>query len=361
MSILEKIKKNTTIKDSAILANSKFFTKKDMIPTAIPAINIALSGRLDGGLTPGLTMWAGPSKHFKTAFSLLMAKSYMDKYPDSAMLFYDSEFGTPQSYFDSFGIDTQRVVHTPITDIEQLKFDIMKQMDGIDRNDRVIILIDSIGNLASKKEVEDAMDGKSVADMSRAKQIKSLFRMVTPHLSLKDIPMVVVNHTYKTMELYAKDVVGGGTGSYYSADNIFILGRQQEKEGTDVIGYNFIINVEKSRYVREKSKIPISVKFDGGISKWSGLLEMALESGHVIKPSNGWYSKVDTETGVVEDKKYRLKDTDNKDFWLPILSQKSFQKWVENNYQISTGAIISSEDDISKELDAIEDLGEENA
>ena len=361
MSILEKIKKNTTIKDSAILANSKFFTKKDMIPTAIPAINIALSGRLDGGLTPGLTMWAGPSKHFKTAFSLLMAKSYMDKYPDSAMLFYDSEFGTPQSYFDSFGIDTSRVVHTPITDIEQLKFDIMNQMNGIDRNDRVIILIDSIGNLASKKEVEDAMDGKSVADMSRAKQIKSLFRMVTPHLSLKDIPMVVVNHTYKTMEIYAKDVVGGGTGSYYSADNIFILGRQQEKEGTDVIGYNFIINVEKSRYVREKSKIPISVKFDGGISKWSGLLEMALESGHVVKPSNGWYSKIDSETGVVEEKKYRLKDTDNKDFWLPVLSQKSFQKWVENNYQISTGAIISSEDDISKELDSIEDLGEENA
>ena len=361
MSILEKIKKNTTIKDSAVLANSKFFTKKDMIPTAIPAINIALSGRLDGGLTPGLTMWAGPSKHFKTAFSLLMAKSYMDKYPDSAMLFYDSEFGTPQSYFDSFGIDTSRVVHTPITDIEQLKFDIMKQMDGIDRNDRVIILIDSIGNLASKKEVEDAMDGKSVADMSRAKQIKSLFRMVTPHLSLKDIPMVVVNHTYKTMELYAKDVVGGGTGSYYSADNIFILGRQQEKEGTDVIGYNFIINVEKSRYVREKSKIPISVKFDGGISKWSGLLEMALESGHVVKPSNGWYSKIDSETGVVEEKKYRLKDTDNKDFWLPVLSQKSFQKWIENNYQISTGAIISSEDDISKELDSIEDLGEEDA
>ncbi len=77
--------------------------------------------------------------------------------------------------------------------------------------------------------------------MSRAKQIKSLFRMVTPHLTLKDIPMVVVNHTYKEIGLYPKDIVGGGTGSYYSADNIYILGRQQEKEGTDLIGYNFII------------------------------------------------------------------------------------------------------------------------
>ena len=91
-----------------------------------------------------------------------------------------------------------------------------------------MIVIDSIGNLASKKEVEDALDQKSVADMSRAKQIKSLFRMVTPHLTLKDIPTVVVNHTYKEIGMFPKDIVGGGTGSYYSADNIYILGRQQE-------------------------------------------------------------------------------------------------------------------------------------
>lgn len=354
MSLLDKIKKNSTVKDTAVLAQSKFFTKKDMIPTAIPAVNIALSGRLDGGLTPGLTMWAGPSKHFKTAFSLLMAKSYLDKYPDSVLLFYDSEFGTPQSYFDSFGIDTERVVHTPITDIEQLKFDVMQQLTNVDRGDRVIIIIDSIGNLASKKEVEDAMDGKSVADMSRAKQLKSLFRMITPHLTIKDIPMVVVNHTYKEIGLYPKDIVGGGTGSYYSADNIFILGRQQEKEGTEVIGYNFIINVEKSRYVREKSKIPVSVSFDGGISRWSGLLDIALESGHVVKPSNGWYSKVDVTTGEVDEKKYRLKDTETKEFWLPVLMDKTFQDWVKNNYQVASGSIMSDED-IDAELAKIDD------
>ena len=79
MSLLDKIKKNSTIKETAILKDSKFFTKKDMIPTSIPAINIALSGRLDGGLTPGLTTIAGPSRHFKTLFSLLMAKAYLDK------------------------------------------------------------------------------------------------------------------------------------------------------------------------------------------------------------------------------------------------------------------------------------------
>jgi RecA/RadA recombinase len=345
MSILEKIKKNSSIKDSAILSKSKFFTEKDIIQTSIPAVNIALSGRLDGGLTPGLTMWAGPSKHFKTAFSLLMAKSYLEKYDDAALLFYDSEFGTPQSYFDSFGIDTDRVLHTPITDIEQLKFDIMNQLQNLERNDRLIIVVDSIGNLASKKEVEDALDQKSVADMSRAKQIKSLFRMVTPHLTMKDIPMIVVNHTYKEIGMFPKDIVGGGTGSYYSADNIFIIGRQQEKEGTEITGYNFIINVEKSRYVKEKSKIPVSVSFDGGISKWSGLLDLALESGHVIKPSNGWYSKVDKSTGEVEEKKYREKDTNTSDFWLPVLKQASFQKFIEEKYRVAAGDIIQPDFD----------------
>ena len=344
MSVLEKLKKNSLIDETAVLEKSKLFGEKDSIPTPIPAVNVALSGRLDGGLTPGLTMWAGPSKHFKTAFSLLMAKSYMDKYPDAAMLFYDSEFGTPLSYFDSFGIDKSRVLHSPLTDIEELKFDIMNQLGEIKRGDKVIIVIDSIGNLASKKEVEDALEQKSVADMSRAKQIKSLFRMVTPHLTLKDIPMVVVNHTYKEIGMFPKDIVGGGTGSYYSADNIFILGRQQEKEGTEIVGYNFIINVEKSRYVKEKSKIPVSVSFDGGISKWSGLLDIAIESGHVIKPSNGWYQRVNTETGEIDEKKFRTKDTDSAEFWNPILENKSFHDYVESRYRIGNVELISDEE-----------------
>jgi hypothetical protein len=101
--------------------------------------------------------------------------------------------------------------------------------------------------------------------------------------------------------------------------------------------------VEKSRYVKEKSKIPVTVSFNGGISKWSGLLDIALESGHVIKPSNGWYSKVDKETGEIEEKKFREKDTDTKDFWIPILKQKSFQQFVEEKYRVASGSIMQLE------------------
>jgi len=210
MSLIQRLIKNSTINDTSLLTESKIYGKKDMITTSVPMVNVALSGRVEGGLTPGLTVLAGPSKHFKSAFSLLMAAAYMKQYPDSVLLFYDSEFGTPQTYFESFGIDMERVIHTPITDIEELKFDIMKQLNEITRNEKVVMVIDSVGNLASKKEVEDAANEKSVADMSRAKSLKSLFRMVTPHLTLKDIPLLVVNHTYKEIGLYPKDIVGGG-------------------------------------------------------------------------------------------------------------------------------------------------------
>jgi hypothetical protein len=188
-------------------------------------------------------------------------------------------------------IPMDRVIHTPITNIEELKFDLMAQLSNIERGDKVFIAIDSIGNLASKKEVEDALNEKSVADMTRAKALKGLFRMVTPILTIKDLTLHAVSHTYDTMEMFSKKVVSGGTGQYYAADNIFILGRQQNKDGTEVSGYNFVINVEKSRYVREKMKIPITVSFEKGVNRWSGLLDLALESGHVTKPKNARYHR----------------------------------------------------------------------
>ena len=210
MSIMDKLKKNSKVSTTEILAESKFFNEKDMIATDVPMMNVALSGDPDGGLTPGLTVLAGPSKHFKTSFGLIMASAYLKKYEDAVLLFYDSEFGSPQSYFQQFDIDPERVLHTPITNVEELKFDIIAQMEGLDRDDKVIVMIESVGNLASKKELEDAINEKSVADMSRAKALKGLFRMTTPYLAMKNIPLVAVNHTYKEIGLFPKDIVSGG-------------------------------------------------------------------------------------------------------------------------------------------------------
>ena len=334
MSIMDKLKKNSKVKFTEVLSESKFFNDKDMVPTSVPMMNVALSGSMNGGLAPGLTVLAGPSKHFKTSFALIMASAYLKKYDDAVLLFYDSEFGSPQEYFETFDIDTNRVLHTPVTNVEELKFDLIAQLEGLDRNDKVVIIIDSVGNLASKKELDDAVNEKSVADMSRAKALKGLFRMCTPYLNMKNIPMIAVNHTYKEIGLFPRDIVSGGTGIYYSADNIWIIGRQQDKSGTEIKGYHFIINVEKSRYVKEKSKIPISVSWDGGVQKWSGLLDVALEGKYVTKPSNGWYCRVNQETGELLEPKVREKDTLNEEFWKPIMAEDSFATYITEKFKL---------------------------
>ena len=344
---MDKLAKNSRIKESSQLDKSKLFSNKDMVTTPVPMINVALSGDPDGGLTSGLTVLAGPSKHFKTSFGLLMAAAYLDKYEDAVLLFYDSEFGSPQQYFKSFGIDTARVLHSPITNVEELKFDLINQLENIERKDKVIVMIDSIGNLASIKELTDAMNEKSVADMSRAKALKGLFRMTTPYLTMRDIPLIAVNHTYQEIGLFPKAIVSGGTGIYYSSDNIWIIGRQQEKKGTEIMGYNFVINVEKSRFVREKSKIPISVTWEGGIETYSGLLDVAIEGGYVVKPTIGWYSKVDKKTGEIEDTKVRAKETLLASFWKPIFDNTDFKQYLISKYEVGHADMIKthSEDD----------------
>lgn len=330
-NLMSKLINSSTIKLTAALKDSTIFNKKEMVPTRVPMINVALSGSIDGGMAAGILTLAGPSKHFKTTFALLMAAAYLDKFKDAVLLFYDNEFGSPQSYFESNGIDLNRVVHTPFTTIEELRHDISNQLKNLERGDKVIIVIDSVGNAASQKEVNDAIEGNDKADMTRAKVMKSLFRIVTPHLTIKDIPLIVINHIYEEMGLYPKKIVSGGTGIYLSSDNIWILGRQQVKEQDEIAGYDFIINVEKSRFVKEKSRIPISVTYEKGINTYSGLFALALEEGYITSPSKGWFSPKFDET--VKHRKGDIAEA--KAFWDLMFEKTDFAEHIRQKYTLA--------------------------
>lgn len=353
-SLKQRILSASKIQYTNTLADSDVYNNKDEIPTPIPGLNIAFSSRVDGGLTPGLTVFAGPSKHFKTLFCLISAAAYMRKYPDAICLFFDSEFGSPKEYFASAGVDPERVIHTPVLNLEELRTEMANQLNEITRGDKVVIIVDSLGNLASKKEIKDAEDGSEKSDLTRARVTKSLFRIVTPHLRLKDIPMLVVAHTYETLEMFSKSVVSGGTGVYYAADNLYIIGRQQEKDGTGagakLLGYNFTLNVEKSRYVKEKSKIDITVLRTGGVMKWSGLFDLALEGGYLTKINNRSYGLVDRTTGEIMPERVERSRVENDGvFWKQLFAKTDFQEFIHTKYAVSSGSLISEEVDVNVE------------
>lgn len=333
--LLDKMMKAGKVKLSTVLKDSVFVQSQEVIKTDLPILNIAFSGSVDGGLTSGVTVFAGQSKSFKTCLGLYCLKAYFDKYPDAICLFYDDEFGSPASYFEMFGIDTERVVQIPVMNTEDLKFDIVSRLNEIERGEKVFILIDSLGNLASKREYDNAVNENSAKDMSRAADIKGIMRVITPYIAVKDIPCIVINHVYSNVGGYGPSTaIAGGSGIAYAANTTFEISRAKIADGKDLSGYKYSITVRKSRSVKEESKLPFEVYFSGGIYKYSGLFDLAVECGFIHASGSGWYNKVD-ENGVVDEKKYRQKELDTPEFWDATLKSDRFNKFIEDKYKLS--------------------------
>lgn len=303
---------------AGVLADSTFFTEREYVDTGIPAMNIAFSGDVRQGFYEhGLTTFAADSKHYKTNFALHMVAAYLRKYDDGVCLFFDSEFGAPPDYFKSAGVDPSRVAHIPITSIEELRTECANQLEALKPEEHVIILVDSVGNLASKKEVADALEGSEKADMTRAKTLKSFYRIVTPYLEIKRVPMVVVNHVYTEQTgMYPKEIMSGGKGGMLAANTVFFISKAKHKEGDELDGFRFTLISEKSRFVREQARIPITVSYTHGIDKWSGMLDIAKDLG-CLKNNGAWYYGVNKE-GIAVTEKVQRKNMDDA-FWNKLL------------------------------------------
>jgi RecA/RadA recombinase len=353
--LLQKMLDAGSVTGASVMSESVYFTEKDMVSSELPILNIAFSGEVNGGFTPGLTVISGESKTFKSMISLYCLKAYLDKYKDAIGILYDTEYGITLDSLRALGIDPSRILHVPVEHIEQLKFDFVKKLDEIKRGDKVFFLVDSIGQISSKKETDDAADEKSVADMTRAKSLRSLLRLITLQLVKKDLPCFMVNHVYMEIgAMFAKTIIPGGTAVTYSSNTVFVITKSQEKDGTELTGWNFNIGVHKSRFVKEKSRLPIRVMYEEGIKKYSGILDLALESGEVIKPSNGWFQLVDKETGELIGQKTRAKDTETEAFLGVVLKRASFQEWIKNKFKLGAmQGLHDAEEELAEE--ALED------
>jgi hypothetical protein len=154
--------------------------------------------------------------------------------------------------------------------------------------------------------------------------------------------------SHNTIEMFSKTVVGGGTGSIYASDNIFILGRQQDRPaGSDLLGYNFIINIEKSRYTKEKKKIPIYVSMEKGLDKYSGMADLAIEAGLLQQAAKGKYYKTNFDTGEVDETTKGLSVSqlqNDRPYMKSLVESKQFKDYCRNEFKLSSGSLLSNED-----------------
>lgn len=149
----------------------------------------------------------------------------------------------------------------------------------------------------------------------------------------------VYDLSVETTQAYmsANGVMNHNTGIEYNASDILFVSRVQDKDSSGSLrGYNFKLKTEKSRVLKEGLSFDINVSYETGIDRWTGLLPIALETGHVEKPSQGWYSR----PGVTDDKKWRAAETSCLEFWKPILTDPTFEEEARKLYCLVNNVLI---------------------
>ena len=345
LSLLERMKSqikidhgSKTMDDEDCLAGS--FTKADMVSSKIPLLNVALSSYIDGGLMPGIEVVAAPSGTGKTSIGLELVESFQTKFnllkEEHLTLYFDNEFGS-RDILEGFNIDKSRVLHIPITNIEDMHHNMLGQLDDLKLTDNIFIFVDSVGNLASKKEMIDALEGKSKADMTRAKTLKAFFRQVTPIINMKRVYTYFIGHVYKETGLFPKTIVSGGTGLAYAPNGIYQIGKRDVVEGEGksarVIGHEMGFFATKSRTIKAKSKFIFKFMYGYGIEEYSGMAEEAIDLGVVEQVKRRSYVL------IYKDKEIPLKNNArDKEFWQYVIEDSNIGDLLHTKYALVCGS-----------------------
>ena len=247
-------------------------------------LNALLSGSIYKGL-PGnkITALAGESATGKTFFLLGIIRQFLADHSDGGVIFFESESAITRAMLDERGIDTERIQMFPVATVEEFRtqaMNVLKKVEEIPESKRpaLLLCLDSLGQLSTSKEVEDVTSGSEKRDMTRAPMIKGAFRVLSIQLGKLGIPMVITNHTYDSIgSLYPTKELSGGSGLKYSADSIVFLSKRKEKDGTDVIGNVIHCRNYKSRLTIENKMVDVILRYDTGLDRHYGLIDLAVK------------------------------------------------------------------------------------
>ena len=293
MSIFDTLAKEAKNDYAQLVSNTS--SDQGFIGTGSYILNAQLSGSIYGGIPNNrVTAIAGEQATGKTFYAIGIASTFLNDHPDGAVFYFDSEAAATPDLFRDRGLDPSRVWHFPIDTIEEFRTQMIRILDNLlktPEKDRkpLLIILDSLGMLASQKELQDAMDDKQVRDMTKSQTIKSVFRIITSKLGKLKIPMIVTNHTYKTMNPYGDPTdMGGGSGLKYAASTIMTLTKSKEKDSSkEIIGNIIKVKTYKSRLTKENTQIATRLFFDSrGLDEYYGLLELGEKYGVFERKGN---------------------------------------------------------------------------
>lgn len=247
-------------------------------------LNALTSGSIYGGFPSKITVLAGESTTGKTYLLLSMLKRFQEKYPTGNIVFFESESALTRRMFEERGFDMKRIALFPVSTVQEFRTQALRVLNSYDKVPKskrkpLFMCLDSLGNLSTQKEIDDIDDGKDTRDMTRAQLVRGAFRVLTLRLGQLGVPMVITNHTYTTMGLFASKKMGGGDGPLYSASTVLFLSKKKETEGSEVTGNVIKVLQKKGRVTKENKQIETLIDYERGLSKHYGLIDLALKFG----------------------------------------------------------------------------------
>jgi len=313
-------------------------------------LNALLSGSLFGGIPNNkVTAFAGESATGKTFFVLGCVKTFLESNPDAGVMYYDTEAAVTKDMMEARGIDTSRVIISEPQTIQEFRHHALKSIDLYEKTPKdkrppFMFVLDSLGLLSTTKELEDISEGKETRDMTKAQVIKAAFRVLTLKLARAGIPMLVTNHVYEVIGSYIpQKEMGGGTGLKYAASTIVYLGKKKERDNTtkEVVGNIIKATTYKSRLSKENATAEVLLRYDSGLDKHYGLIELAIEAGLFEK--NG--SRIVANGKSVYAK--NILGSPEEYFTTEVLNE--LDKFAQEKFSYGSGSQMASEDIVSEE------------
>ncbi len=289
------------------------------IDTGSYALNALLSGSIYGGVPNNkVTAFAGESATGKTFFVLGVVKQFLDDNPKGGVIYFDTEAAVTKQMMESKGIDPKRVVISEPDTIQKFRHTALKIIDSYtaqkeSERQPMMMVLDSMGQLSSTKEMEDTSEGKETKDMTKSQILKATFRVLNLKLAKIGVPLLVTNHVYDVVGAYIPTKeMSGGSGLKYTASTIVYLSKKKDKDGTEVVGNIIKAKLQKSRFTKENASVEIRLTYSTGLDRYYGLLEIA-EKYEIIKKVSTRYelpdgSKVFGKSINEEPEKYFTKE-----------------------------------------------------
>lgn len=261
------------------------------IDTGSYALNALLSGSIYGGLPANkVTAFAGEPSTGKTYYAINIVREFLKANLEGIVVYFESESAISKQMLVDRGVDVDRVLVAPVATIQEFRTQAVKLLDDyMERKDKtpMLFVLDSLGNLSTKKEIEDIAEGKDTRDMTRAQLIRGAFRVLTLKLGKANVPLILTNHVYDVVGSYVPTKkMGGGSGLEYAASTVVFLSKKKIKDADkQVSGVIITAVLNKARLTIENKKVETALDYAHGLDPYFGLLQLAEKFGIVKKVS----------------------------------------------------------------------------